>query len=107
MKIKAEKNTAVAKQKALQAEEEKKAIIAKGEADAAATKLKVAAGLSPIEAAEFEMKTAIGVAQALSGINLPSIMVTGSGKEGKDVDPFTAVGLKALMDISKSMSEGK
>lgn len=101
--VEAEKNTKVAMQKALQAEEEKKAIIARGEADAAATKLKVAAGLSPLDKAEIDMKTAIGVAEKLSQIQFPQLMVINSGgTQGGSVNPFDAVGIEALMKINKN-----
>lgn len=101
--VEAEKNTKVAQQKALQAEEEKKATIARGEADAAATKLKVAAGLSPAEKAKFDMDTAIGVAQALAGVKFPGVMVIGGESNGGKVNPFDAIGIDALLNISKKM----
>jgi hypothetical protein len=104
--VEAEKNTKVAQQLALQAEENKKAIISKGEADAAATKLKVAAGLSPYEKAEFDMKTAIGVASSIAGVKFPSVMVIG-GKDASgsgQVNPFDAIGIEALINISKKLS---
>jgi len=100
--VEAEKNTKVAAQKALQAEEEKKAIIARGEADAAATKLKVAAGLSPLEKAEIEKDTAIGVAEKLSQVKFPHVMVIGGeNASGGKVNPFDAIGLESLMKINR------
>lgn len=102
--VEAEKETEIAQQKALQAEQFKKAVIAQGEAEAAATKLKVAAGLSPLEAAQIQMQTAIGVADKLSQIKLPGVMVMGSGGPGGQINPFDAVGLEAFMRMSKNFS---
>lgn len=105
--IEAEKAKEVAEQQALQAIEEKKAIIARGEAEAEAAKLKVAAGLTPLDKANIEKETAIGVAEKLSNIRFPQMMVIGGGgSNGQSaLNPFDAVGLKSFIDISKQISE--
>lgn len=104
--IEAEKETEVAQQQALQAMEQKKAIVAKGEAEAEAARLKVAAGLTPQEKAKFDMDTAIGVADKLSKIQLPKMMVLGGGANGQSpLNPFDAVGLKSFIDISKQIAD--
>lgn len=105
--IAAEQEKEVAQQQALKAEEEKKAIVARGQADAEAARLKVQAGLTPLDRANIEKETAIGVARELANIKLPSTMVLGSGQGGQTIDPFTAVGLKSFIDISKSLSSEK
>lgn len=105
--IEAEKETEVAHQQAMQAEEVKKATISKGQAEAEAARLKVAAGLTPQEKAQYDMDTAIGVARAVSSINLPRLMVIGGGQGGNQVNPFDAVGLESLIRISKNMASEK
>lgn len=101
--VEAEKNTKIAKEQALQADEQKKAIIARGEADAAATKLKVAAGLSPLEKAQIDKDTAIGVAQALATVKMPRMMVLGGGQGGA-INPWDAMGMQAFHSLSKQMA---
>jgi len=104
--IEAEKAKEVAEQQALQAIEEKKAIIARGEAEAEASRLKVQAGLSPLEKATIDKETAIGVAEKLASIKFPEMLVIGGSGNGQGpLNPFDAVGLKSLIDISKEMSE--
>lgn len=107
--VEAEKNTRVAEQLALQADQEKKATIAKGQADAEAARLKVAAGLSPLEKATIDKETAIGVAEQLAKVKLPQLMVIGGsgGPNGGQVNPFDAVGLESFIRMSKGMAEGK
>lgn len=103
--IEAEKEKEVAEQQALKAEEEKKAKIAAGQGEAEAARLKVAAGLTPQEKAEYEMRTSIGVAEQMSKMQWPKMMVFGGGN-GSATNPFDAVGLKAYMDISKQLANG-
>lgn len=106
--IEAEKAKEVAEQQALQANEEKKAIIAKGQAEAEAAKLKVQAGLTPLDKANIDKETAIGVAEKLSAIKFPELLVVGGGSNnGTPLNPFDAVGLKSFIDISKSLSHSK
>lgn len=103
--INAEKEKEVAEQEALKAIEEKKAIIARGEAEAESARLKVAAGLTPLDKANIEKETAIGVAEKLSKVQFPQMMVIGgSGNQGP-LNPFDAVGLKSFIDISQQLSE--
>ncbi len=102
--VAAEKEKEVAEQNALKAEAEKKSIIAKGQADAEAAKLKVAAGLTPLDRATIDKDTAIGVAHELAQVRLPQLMVIGGEGKGGQVNPFDAVGLEALIKISKDMN---
>ncbi len=102
---KAEQEREVARLAAEKAEFEKKRIVAEGQAKAEANRLLVAAGLTPLEKATIEKETTIGVAQALAGSNVqwvPQIMMGTNGGNAMD-----AVGLKMLLDISKSMSNNK
>lgn len=102
---KAEQEYEVARLSALKAKEDAKRIEAQGYAEAAANRAKVQAGLTPQEAAEWEYKTTVGVAQALANSKVrwvPEIMFTGSGSSNAGMD---AVGLKMLMDISKSLNK--
>lgn len=102
--INSERETEVAKQARLKAKEEAEAILYSGRAQAEANRLKVSAGLTPQERAEYQMKTAIGVAEKLSQIQLPNMMVLGGSEKGGQVDPFTAVGLESFMRINDRMS---
>lgn len=102
--VDAQREKEVAEQRALQADAEKKAIIAKGEGDAQAAKLKVAAGLTPEMRAQIDKDTAIGVAHELSQVRLPQLMVIGGDGKGGQVNPFDAVGLQSLINISKNMA---
>lgn len=74
-------------------------------AEAEGNKLKVAAGLTPLERATIEKETAIGVAAELAKVKLPGLMVIGGDKNGNQLNPFDAVGLKAFHDLSKEMTE--
>lgn len=89
-----------------QAEEDAKARLTKQRAEAESNRLLVKAGLTPLEKATIEKETAIGVAEQLSKINLPSTFISGGGGgKGGSVDPFTAIGLNQLLEISKKMAK--
>lgn len=79
---KAEQEREVARLAAEKAEFDKKKIIAEGEAEAAANRAKVAAGLTPQERAEWDYKTKVGVAEAIAKLELPKIIMGGSGSSG-------------------------
>lgn len=100
----AQKEYEVAALNAKKEEENKKATILKGQAEAEANRLKVAAGLSPQEAAEWNYKTRVDVAKALSGVNVPSIIVTGGDSKSGGANPMDMVGVKMLMDINEKLS---
>jgi len=103
---KAEKEFEVAKFNRKKAEEDAKAQLVVKEAEAKAAKLLVQAGLTPLDRANIEKETAIEVAKALANVKLPSTFIAGGG-DGKAVDPFTAIGLESLINISNKMSQGK
>lgn len=90
-----------------QAAEEAAADILTGEAEAKISKLKVAAGLTPLERATIQKETSIGVAEALAKVSLPSTMVIGggSGHNGGTLDPFQAIGLKSMLDITRDIQK--
>lgn len=99
-----EQEKAIAVTKAQQEFEAKKAkqvalkVQAEGEA-------KAAAGLTPAERAEWDYKTAVGVAQALAESKVswvPSVMFGGGSSSNSAMD---AVGLKMLLDITKSLEK--
>lgn len=99
---KAEQEREVSRLAAEKAEFDKMKIIAEGEAEAAANRAKVAAGLTPQERAEWDYKTRVGVAEALSKIQLPRIISSGtSGTSAMD-----AMGLKMMMDVANQVSKG-
>ena len=103
--IAAEQATEVATQEALRAEQEKKAIIARGTAEAETSRLKVAAGLSPLERATLDKETKVEIAKALAGVKFPERMIISGGNSGNgSVNPFDAVGLKAMYDLSEKMA---
>lgn len=100
---KAEQEYEVARLAALKANEEKKRIIAQGEAEAAANRAKVAAGLTPQERAEWEYKTKVGVAEAVSKIELPEIVM--SGNTSSTGGFAEATGMKMILDVVNSLSK--
>ena len=75
---------------------------AKAEAEAEANRLKVAAGLTPQERAEWDYKTKVGVAEAISKVNLPQIVSTGGNGNSNAMD---AIGLKMLIEMSEKLSK--
>lgn len=106
--VEAQKKAEVAKLEAEQAKYEAQKIAEKGKAEAEVAKQKVIAGLTPLEKATIEKETQIGVAAELAKVKFPETMVIsgGNGTSG-GANPFDAVGLKALYDLSKQMSESK
>ena len=77
----------------------------KEKAIAAANRALVAAGLTPAERAEWDYKTAVGVAQALAESKVswvPSVMFGGGSSSNSAMD---AVGLKMLLDVTKSLDK--
>lgn len=105
--INAERETAVAVQEKLKAKEESEAALTRGRAEAEANRLKVSAGLTPQERAEYQMKTAIGVAEKLSQVQFPSMMVMGGDGKTGATDPFTAVGLESFMRINDKLAKDR
>lgn len=106
--VEAQKKAEVAKLEAEQAKYEAQKIAEKGKAEAEVAKQKVIAGLTPLEKATIEKETQIGVAAELAKVKFPETMVIsgGNGTSG-GANPFDAVGLKALYDLSKQMSDDK
>jgi regulator of protease activity HflC (stomatin/prohibitin superfamily) len=102
----AEKGFEVAKLNRQKAEEDAAADLTKREAEARGTALLVQAGLTPKDKAEIEKETAIGIAAELAKIQLPDVMIFGSG-EGSPTNPFDAIGLEAFMNISEKISNSK
>ncbi len=106
--ILAEQMKDVAQQEALQAKYVADKTEQEGRAEAAVAAAKVKAGLDPLTAAQIEKEMAIGVAKALAGpqgIQLPTTFIGGSHGDGKSIDPFTAVGLESLINISSNLSK--
>ncbi len=103
--VEAQKKAEVAKLEAEQAKYEAQKIAEKGRAEAEVARQKVNAGLTPLEKATIEKETQIGVAAELAKVKFPETMVIsgGNGNSG-GANPFDAVGLKALYDLSKEMS---
>lgn len=82
-----------------------KQVALKVQAEAAANRALVSAGLTPAERAEWDYKTAVGVAQALAESKVswvPSVMFGGGSSSNSAMD---AVGLKMLLDITKSLEK--
>lgn len=88
-----------------QAEEDSKARLVKQKAEADANKLLVRAGLTPQEKAEWHYKTRVGVAEKLSQVKLPGMMILGGGNGGQALNPFDAVGLESFMRISNKLAK--
>jgi hypothetical protein len=72
---------------------------------AIAAKKKVEAGLTPLEKAKIEMETKIGIAKALASVKFPDRMVIAGGSEHGGANPFDAVGLQSLYDLSDKMAK--
>ena len=85
------------------AEFDKKRIIAEGEAEAAANRAKVAAGLTPQEKIEWEYKTKVGVAEAISEIKLPVVIMGGQGNSGSST--MDIMSLKFATDLIDKLSK--
>lgn len=88
---------------AKEAVEVAKKVKAEGEAEAYRQKKLVEAGLSPKERAEIDKATKIGVAEALSKIQLPKIVMTGG--DGSNNAAMDAMGLKMMTDLVDKMSK--
>ncbi len=101
----AAKNRDVSKLNAEKAEYDAKKILAEGKAQAEANRLKVSAGLTPQEAAEWDYKTKVGIAQAVASVKFPANMIVAGGAEGGSANPFDAIGLQSLYNLSKQMSK--
>lgn len=104
-RIKAEQEKEVARLASEQAKFEAEKIKAQGEAEAYAAKKKVEAGLTPLEKAKIEMETKIGIAKALASVKFPDRMVIAGGSEHGGTNPFDAVGLQSLYDLSDKMAK--
>ena len=102
--VEAQKKAEVAKLEAEQAKYEAQKIAEKGKAEAEVAKQKVIAGLTPLEKATIEKETQIGVAAELAKVKFPETMVISGGGQNGGTNPFDAVGLKALYNLSKEMS---
>lgn len=100
----AQKNFEVSKLQRAQAEQDAAAKITEGRALAEVNRLKVAAGLTPLEKATIAKETAIGVAEQLSKVQFPGMMVLGGGTNGGATNPFDAVGLESFMRISEKLA---
>lgn len=100
---KAQQAFEVAQLQAKEADEKAKKIIAEGKAEAEAARLKVAAGLTPLEKANIEMKTRIGVAEAISKVQLPKVIMSGNGSNSSSA--MDAMGLKMLLDVTDKISK--
>ncbi|MGL5713811.1 MAG: SPFH domain-containing protein [Paraclostridium sp.] len=101
--LNANKNLEVARMNRLTAKEQADAVILTKTAEAKANDLLVKAGLTPKEKAEIEMQTKIGVARELSKVNVPRIVVGGSG-EGS-ASPMDAIGIQMLMNINDKLAK--
>lgn len=102
---KAQQEFEVAELEAKKAKQVALKVQAEGEAKAAANRALVSAGLTPAERAEWDYKTAVGVAQALAESKVswvPSVMLGGGSSSNSAMD---AVGLKMLLDITKSLEK--
>lgn len=104
--VEAQKRAEVAKLEAQRATYEAQKIKAEGEAQAYAARLKVQAGLTPLEKATIEKETKIGIAAELAKVKFPERMIVAGGNgNGHSPNPFDAVGLKALYELSEQMSK--
>ena len=103
-KIEAEQKKEVSKLAAEQAKFEAEKIKAQGEAEAYAAKKKVEAGLTPLEKAQIAKEPKVEIAKALATVKFPEHLIISGGNSNSSVNPFDAVGLKALYELSDQMS---
>jgi hypothetical protein len=102
--IRAQAETAVAKEQALQAKFQADKALAEGRASAEVARLKVQAGLSPLERAQIEKETRIGIAAELAKVQVPKIVI-GGGAAGKSANPLDAIGVNMLMEVMAKMEK--
>lgn len=100
---KASQEYEVSRLEAQKANEVAKKVKAEGEAEAYRQRKLVEAGLSPREKADFEMRTKIGVAEALSKIQLPKVVTAGGSSSGNTA--MDAMGLKMMTDLVDKLSK--
>ena len=100
---KAEQEYEVARLAALKSSEVARKVKAEGEAEAYRQAKLVQAGLSPRDKAEFDMKTKIGVAEALSKMNLPSVVMTGGN--GQNNTAMDMMSLKFATELVDKLSK--
>lgn len=100
---KASQEYEVSRLEAQKANEVAKKVKAEGEAEAYRQRKLVEAGLSPREKADFEMRTKIGVAEALSKIQLPKVVTAGGTNTGNSA--MDAMGLKMMTDLVDKLSK--
>lgn len=101
----AQKEFEVSKLARQKANEDAAADIVKGKALAEINRLKVQAGLTPLEKATIAKETAIGVAEQLSKVQFPGMMIIGGGNGNSSaLNPFDAVGLESFHRLSEKMS---
>ena len=104
--IQAEKAKDVAKEEALQAKYVADKVEQEGRAKAVANQALRSAGLTPQEQAEWDYKKHVDglrvLAEGIGKANFPSVMTFGGG-QGQPTDPIQALGIKSLLDISKSI----
>lgn len=106
--IEAQKEFEVAQQLKNKAKEEADATLLTQKAEAESNRLKVSAGLTPQERAEYEMKTRIGVAAELAKTKFPdNMIISGGSGNGQGSNPFDAIGMNSLYDLSQKMSGKK
>lgn len=99
---KAEQEYEVARLAALKAKEEAKRIEAEGQAKAAANRALVSAGLTPLEKATIEKETRIGVAEALSKTQWPTVVMNGGNGQNSAMD---VIALKQMTDLVDKLSK--
>ena len=99
---KAEQEYEVARLAALKAKEEAKRIEAEGEAKAAANRALVSAGLTPLEKATIEKETKIGVAEALSKTQWPTVVMNGGNGQNSAMD---VIALRQMTDLVDKLSK--
>ena len=100
---KASQEYEVSRLEAQKANEVAKKVKAEGEAQAAAARAKVSAGLEPEVKARIDKETKIGVAEALSKIQLPKVVMTGGTNTGNSA--MDAMGLKMMTDLVDKLSK--
>jgi len=52
-----------------------------------------------------EYKTKVGIAQAVASVKFPANMIVAGGSDGNSANPFDAIGLQSLYNLSNQMAK--
>lgn len=104
--IQMQKEVELARLSAEQARFDAQRIKWEGDARASANRALVNAGLTPDARAKYDKETAIGVAAEFAKMKWPEMMIFGGGN-GSPMNPIDALGIDAMLNVQRKMSDKK